>query len=139
MQSQDYFTELKAIKQEEGISDLFLSHIHELINRNYTQAFIATTLQVSNTTVSKWVRKEFSAQTIETTLPEPRPKPYQLSTFEEHNLRDLATKPSPVSRNTPVNSPSRQAAESLEAQLQHYIGLNKSISQLAKAANVSRR
>lgn len=133
----DYFTELKKSRQEEGITDLFLSHIHGLISINYTQSEIASHLSVSTTTVSKWLKREYTAQPTE--LPEPKQKPYSLSSFEQSNLKDLARKASRVSRNTPPNAPSRVAANTLESQLQHYINLNTPISSLAKAAGVSRR
>lgn len=135
----DYISLLNNIKKEEGISDLFLSHVHELLNRNYKQSQIAKALSVSNTTVSKWVNRQYTPQEINEPLPAHVPEPYTLSKFEEQNLKDLAKKATKVSRNTPENAPSRRAAETLEQQLLHYISLNTPITQLAKAANVSRR
>lgn len=126
--------------KEDGLSDIFLSHVNEIYRRNYSLQQIADVLGTSKTSVSKWLKRQYQHHPIpEQELPEPIPTPYELSEFEKSTLRTLAKKASRVSRNTPENAPSRVAAHSLENSFKYYMEKGTPISQLAKAADVSRR
>lgn len=139
---EDFFTYLNALYKKEGITDLFLSVVHELTQRNYTYSDISTPLNISRTTVSKWVKKEYTPTTLPSDappLPPNKPTPYTLSPLEQSNLKTLAQKASKVSRNTPADSPNRKAAEQLLNSILYYQEKHTPIAQIAKAANVSRR
>lgn len=134
------FNEIKKLYQEDGLSDLFLSIVHELYeNRNYSLSDIASPLSLSKTTVSKWLSRDYTQTPLPANLPEHKPVPYVLSELEKSSLSILAKKASKVSRNTPQDSPSRQAARQLLDSILYYQSKHTPISQIAKAANVSRR
>lgn len=134
------FTEYFRNKYKEGVDDEFLTvvHIlHEDLNHSYQD--IANYLNISKTTVSKWIKKDYTPTPKPPHLPPAKPEPYILSEIEKKNLELLAKTASKVSRNTPPEAPSRKAAKQLLVTIEGYIEKNTPISHIAKAAKVSRR
>lgn len=123
-----------------GVSDHLLTIVHSLYeDRNYSFRDISEFLGVTKTTVSKWMEKDFIPTRLPATIPNPKPKNYQLSELEKQNLENLAKMASKVSRFTPQDAPSRRAAQQLVVSIKGYLEKNTTITEIARAANVSRR
>lgn len=123
-----------------GVSDHVLTIVHSLYeDRNYSFSDIAGFLGITKTTVSKWMEKDFLPTRLPSTIPPKKPKTYKLSELEKQNLANLAKLASKVSRYTPPDAPARRAAQQLVVSVKGYLEKNTTITDIAKAANVSRR
>ena len=124
----------------QGVTDHVLTIVHVLYEeRNHSLSDIAGFLGITKTTISSWLRKEYTPTRLPSTLPERKLQPYDLSELEKKNLENLAKLASKVSKNTPPDAPSRRAANQLILSVKDYIEIGTTITQIAKAANVSRR
>lgn len=134
----EYISALQEIKKS-GQSEEFLSHIQELRHSGWPLSSIATALGVSKTAVSKWEHKKFTPIPQLSPSPPTYNRPYTLTQEQEQELFSLSQQASTVRGLTPQNSPARKAAHTLEALLIRYRELNTSVTDLAKACNVTRR
>lgn len=125
---------------KEGVTDHLLTIVHTLHEDcNHSLLEIAEYLNLSKTTISKWMKKPYTPEEVNITFPPSKPEPYILSEMEKQNLANLAKLASKVSRNTPQDAPSRRAAKQLIISIEGYLEKNTPITHIAKAANVSRR
>lgn len=139
----------------EAQSDQFFINIVALHNHNWSLQEIATSFSVSKSAVANWEKKGKKIINglpfvVSDTLPYKEKKDTSPSKAPEkiqpdfpidaqQKILTLAQAASKVSRNTPLDAPSRKAAKELEELLAFYKEKGVSYSKLAAAAGVTRR
>lgn len=135
----------------------FYLNIVALHKQGWSLQEIADSFEVSKSAVANWEKKGKSVtdpielQQLLYDLPEkpkkpqaalkaPKPAQPSLSISEQQTILKYAQMASKVSRNTPLDAPSRKAARQLEERLYFFhVELGISLSKLAAAAGVTRR